>query len=79
MAAVLPLKYTFPEGKIMASHKSRALLYGADRKYVYLLMWAQPFKEQQPEIKGSVLLRSVSKMGKMETRIVEKQGEIDGR
>ena len=49
------------------------------RKYVYLLMWAQPFKEQQPEIKGSVLLRSVSKMGKMETRIVEKQGEIDGR
>ena len=49
------------------------------RKYVYILMWAQPFKEQQPEIKGSVLLRSVSKMGKMETRIVEKQGEIDGR
>ena len=49
------------------------------RKYVYILMWAQPFKEQQPEIKGRVLLRSVSKMGKMETRIVEKQGEIDGR
>ena len=49
------------------------------RKYVYILMWAQPFKEQQPEIKGSVLLRRVFKMGKMETRIVEKQGEIDGR
>ena len=79
MAAVLPLKYTFPEGKIMASHKSRALLYGADRKYVYLLMRAQPFRERQSDIKRSVLLRRVSKMGKMETRIVEKQGEIDGR
>ena len=49
------------------------------RKYVYILMCAQPFKEQQPDIKGRVLLRRVSKMGKMETRIVEKQGEIDGR
>ena len=63
----------------MTSHKSRVLLYGADRKYVYLLMCSQISGERQSEIKRSVLLRSVSKMGKMETRIVEKQGEIDGR